>query len=54
MKLFGYINIYRTDNVLLCGPVYEEENKAVETGKKVKGYICTTSISFDIPDEEIK
>lgn len=53
-KISGFTNVYLTDNVLLCGPVYEEKEKAIETGKLVKGYVTTVSISFEISDEETK
>lgn len=50
MKISGFTNVYRTDNMLLCGPVYEEEDKAEKTGKLVKGYVCTVPINCEIPD----
>lgn len=53
-KISGFTNVYKTDNVLLCGPVYEEEGKAIETGVKVKGYVTTVPINFTIHDEETK
>lgn len=54
MKISGFMNIFRTDNILIGGPVYELENKAEETGKLVKGYVCTIPINYEISDERIK
>lgn len=53
-KISGFINIFRTDNILIGGPVYELKEKAEETGKCVKGYLTTISVNFEIPDEVIE
>ena len=48
--MINYINIYKTDNFLNCsGGVYTTEEKAIESGKCVKGYICTVPIN--LPEE---
>lgn len=48
----GYINIFKTDGLFLCGPLYENEKQAKETGSLVKGYINTIPITFEIQKEE--
>lgn len=52
--ILGFINIFKLDGNLLGGAVYEEENKAEETGKLVKGYLCTIPINNVVKEEETK
>ncbi len=48
----GYINIFKNDNLLNAnGGIYADENKAIESGRCVKGYI--TTVKIDISEESI-
>ena len=48
----GYINIFKNDNFLNAnGGIYDAEDKAIESGKLIRGYI--TTIKIDIPEGAI-
>ncbi len=43
----GWINIYDSGGFIQSGSgIYETEDKALEAGKIIKGYITSVSISF--------
>lgn len=52
MNIEGYINIYKTDNLLnVNGGIYNDQDIAIKAGKCVRGYIETIYINVTIPDK---